>query len=93
MTKIQPFGDRVVIEVIPQEMCMVGGLLLSPSAQETSNKGVVVGVGDGKEVQNIKVGDTVLFNVASGINYSSENKEYKVIYVRDIIGKVVEDNV
>ena len=91
MTKIQPFGDRIVIEVIPQEMCMVGGLLLSPSAQEASNKGIVTGVGDGKEVQGIKVGDTVIFNVTSGLNYSSDNKDYKVIGVRDIIGKVVEE--
>lgn len=91
MTKIQPFGDRVVIEIIPQEAVMDGGLLLSVNSQEASNKGIVTGVGDGKEVQGIKVGDTVIFNVASGINYCSDNKDYKVIGIRDIIGKVVKE--
>ena len=91
MNKIQPFGDRVVIEIIPQEEVMVGGLILSSSAQGISNKGIVTGVGDGKEVQGIKEGDKVIFNVTSGINYSSDNKDYKVLSVRDIIGKVVEE--
>ena len=89
MVKIEPFGDRVVIEVLtPEEI--VGGLVV-PTSKEKSNKGLVVAVGDGKEVQALKVGETVLFNVGAGINYTTESADYKVLNVRDIVAKLKEE--
>lgn len=89
MTQIQPFGDRVVIEVLtPEEI--VGGLVV-PVSKEKSNKGMVVAVGDGENTSGINKGDVVLFQVGTGLSYSTETSDYKVLNVRDIIGKVVEE--
>ena len=87
MVKIQPFGDRVVVEILtPEEK--VGGLIV-PTSKEKSNKGLVVASGDGEDAGKIKVGDIVLFTVGTGLNYSTGTSDFKVLNVRDIIGKVI----
>ena len=88
MVQIQPFGNRIVIKVIQSDENIVGGLIIATS-NEKSNKGEVVGVGDGEEVRNIKIGDIVIFNTTSGMNYSSEEGDYKVLQIRDVIGKII----
>ena len=88
MVQIQPFGNRIVIKVIQSDENIVGGLIIATS-NEKSNKGEVVGVGDGEEVRNIKIGDIVIFNTTSGMSYSSEEGDYKVLQIRDVIGKII----
>ena len=87
MVQIQPFGDRVAVEVISPEQ-IIGGLVV-PSSKEKSNKGLVVAIGDGENLGNIAIGDTIIFQLGSGLNYATEDKDYKVLNIRDILGKVV----
>lgn len=86
--KVQPFGDRVVIKLLIQEE-NIGGLIV-PVSKEKTNRGVVVAVGDGEEVSKIALGDVILFQLGTGLSYSTEKDDYKVLNARDIVGKVVE---
>ena len=86
--KIQPFGDRVVIKLLVQEE-NIGGLVV-PVSKEKTNRGVVVAVGDGEEVSKIVVGDVVIFQLGTGLNYSTEKDDYKVLNARDIVGRIIE---
>lgn len=86
--KIQPFGDRVVIKLLVQEE-NIGGLIV-PVSKEQTNRGVVVAVGDGEEVSKIVVGDVILFQLGTGLNYSTEKDDYKVLNARDIVGRIIE---
>ena len=86
--KIQPFGDRVGIKLLIQEE-NIGGLIV-PVSKEKTNRGVVVAVGDGEEVSKIALGDVILFQLGTGLNYSTEKDDYKVLNARDIVGKVIE---
>ena len=89
MVKIEPFGDRVVVEVLtPEEI--VGGLVV-PTPKERSNRGLVVAVGDGKEVKDLTCGETVLFTVGAGINYTTDTSDFKILNVRDIVAKLKEE--
>ena len=84
--QIQPLGERVVIKVLAEEE-KVGALIVTVS-KEKSNKGTVVAIGD--EVHNsIKVGDKVLFNVSSGVSYNTGSDDYKIINVKDVLGKII----
>ena len=87
MTKLQPFGNRVAIEVIDSEENL-GGIIVTTS-KEKSNKGVVVAIGDGEDVKKINIGDTLIFSVNSGLSYADEAGSYKVLEIRDVIGKVI----
>lgn len=87
MTKLQPFGNRIAIEVIATEENLGGIIVATP--KEKSNKGVVVAIGDGEDAKKIGIGDTVIFSVNSGLTYADETGSYRVLEVRDVIGKVI----
>ena len=87
--KIQPFGERITIKIIAQEETTKSGLIVATS-KEKSNKGIVEALGE--EVKDyIKVGDTVMFPPNVGTSYSDGSGDYKVLNVREVIGKVVNE--
>lgn len=86
--KIQPFGERVTIKVIQDEEVTLGGLVTITS-KEKSNKGIVTALGE--EVKDyIKVGDTIVFNQGAGVSYTDGSDDYKVLNVRDILGRIIK---
>ena len=91
MVKIQPFGDRVAIEILQPNEYSKSGLLIASVSKEKSNKGKVVAIGDGEAIKNINIGDKIIFNMSSGLNYSTGDEEFKILELRDIIGKIVEE--
>lgn len=86
--EIIPFGERVVIRVIEPESLSSGGLIMTTS-KEKSNRGIIEAVGEGIK-GNINVGDTVLFNLGSGVSYFTGSDDYKIINVKDILGKIIK---
>jgi chaperonin GroES len=66
--KIQPLGDRVVVEREESEEVTSGGIVLPDSAKDKPSRGTVLAVGNGKLLKDgsrgemqVKVGDRVLF--------------------------------
>ena len=53
---LKPLGNRVIIERKEQEQTTKSGIVLTDSAKEKSNEGVVVAVGSGRLLDN---GETV----------------------------------
>lgn len=87
---IEPFGDRLLLEVIPMDTTTSGGLIMA--SNKASNKGIVRALGE-DVTSNIKLGDKVLFNLNSGVSYSTSSAEFKIVHVKDIIGKIIgEEN-
>ena len=96
MVKVQPFGDKVAIQVIAEEE--TGGLLVKPTSKESSNKGIVVAVGEGVTLQDgsvkplsVQVGEKVIFNPNLGMKFKDEKGDlYRVLQAREILCKLVE---
>lgn len=88
MVEIQPFGNRILVEVIAPEQ-IIGGLVI-PTSKEKSNRGIVRALGDGDEIKNIGVGDLVVFISGTGLSYTTEDKDYRVLNIKDIVGKIIE---
>ena len=87
--KIQPFGERITIKVIAQEETTESGLIVSTS-KEKSNKGIVEALGE--EVKDyIKIGDIVIFNPNAGTSYSNSSGDYKILNIREVLGKVISE--
>src|SRR4051794_34561607 len=66
--KIQPLGDRVVVEREEARATTAGGIVLPDTAKDKPQKGRVVAVGDGRLTKDgkrralqVQVGDHVLF--------------------------------
>ena len=99
MKIIQPFGERVLVRVLATEEKSANGLLVKPVDKDTSNKGIIEAVGEGTLLQDgtvkplsIKEGDIILFNLGAGTKIYDENEVYRIISVRDILGKLVKEN-
>ena len=93
--KIQPLGDRVVIEVLEAKEKTKGGIVLPETAKEKPQEGKVVAVGKGKVTDDgkvvsleVKVGDKVLYGKYSGTEVNIDEKEYLIVKEEDILAIV-----
>jgi chaperonin GroES len=66
--KLQPLGDRVVVEREESESKTAGGIVLPDSAKDKPSRGTVIAIGDGRLLDDgtrgklqVKIGDKVLF--------------------------------
>ena len=95
--KLQPLGDRVVVEREEVEERTSGGIVLPDTAREKPARGKVVAVGDGRLLDDgsrsqlqVKVGDRVLFTSYAGENIKVGEDEYLLMREDDILA-VIED--
>ena len=91
--KLQPLGDRVVLEREESEHTTAGGIVLPDSAKNKPARGTVVAVGDGKLCDDgtrsplqVKVGDRVLFSKYSGSEVKIDGTDYLIMKESDIMG-------
>ena len=95
--KLQPLGDRVVVEREASEERTAGGILLPDAAKEKPQRGVIVSVGNGKLLDNgnrgqlqVKVGDRVIFTSWAGENFKIGDDELLLMREEDVLA-VIED--
>lgn len=95
MAKIQPLGDRVLIEVLEAEEKSKGGIVLPDTAKEKPQEAKVVAVGKGKPAENgkvtpleVKIGDKILFGKYSGTDIAIGGDEYMIIKEEDILAVI-----
>jgi len=93
--KIQPLGDRIVIEVLEAKEKTKGGIVLPDTAKEKPQEGKVVAVGKGRVTEDgkivpleVKVGDKILYGKYSGSEINIEDKEYLIIKEEDVLAIV-----
>ncbi len=91
---IRPLGDRVLIEVLEEEVQKQGSLYIPDTAKEKPQQGKVVAVGKGK-VENgtriepeVKEGDIVLYGKYAGTEVKSDGNEYLVVRESDILAVI-----
>ena len=67
--RLQPMGERIVIQREESEEMTAGGIVLPDSAKEKPARGTVVAIGSGKLLDDgsraesqLKIGDLVLFS-------------------------------
>ena len=95
--KLQPFGDRVAVQVLVEDEVQEG-LLVRPVSKDSSNRGIVIAVGEGTLLQDgtvkplqVQVGDKVIFNPSMGMKFKDEKGGlYRVLQAREILCKLVE---
>ena len=91
--KIQPLGDRVVVEPLEAEEKSSGGIVIPDTAKEKQQKGKVIAVGKGRVSEEgkitpleVKVNDQVLFSRYSGTEIKIAGTDYLIVKEDDILG-------
>lgn len=88
MKKLQAIKDKIVVEIIPDDLKTPGGLFIPENViQLPHSTGRVVSVGE--EVPTVVEGDIVIFHRhAGGQATYFENKEIRVLACAEIYGVV-----
>ena len=98
---VKPLADRVLVEPAPAETKTAGGLFLPETTRATIRRGEVINTPVRKDTQktydseepiNVEKGDVVLFKAEAGTVVKMNNKEYKILSIRDVLGILVEEN-
>ena len=91
--KIQPLGDRILIEPLEAEEKTSGGIVIPDTAKEKQQKGKVIAVGKGRVSEDgkltpleVKVNDQVLFGRYSGTEIKVGVSDYLIVKEDDILG-------
>ncbi|MCJ1655972.1 co-chaperone GroES [Staphylococcus sp. NRL 16/872] len=89
---LKPLGSRVIIERKEQEQTTKSGIVLTDSAKEKSNEGVVIAVGSGRILDNgekvapeVKEGDTVVFQEYTGTEVKRGDETYLILNEEDLL--------
>ncbi|MBI3252042.1 MAG: co-chaperone GroES [Candidatus Omnitrophica bacterium] len=90
--KVQPLGDRVLVEPLEAEEKTAGGIVIPDSAKEKQQKGKVIAVGKGRVSEEgkltpleVRVNDQVLFGRYSGTEVKVGVSDYLIIKEDDIL--------
>ena len=92
-SKIQPLGDRVLVEPLEAEDKTSGGIIIPDTAKEKQQRGKVIAVGKGRVNEEgkltpleVKANDLVLFGRYAGSEIKVGANDYLIIKEDDILG-------
>jgi len=91
--KIQPLGDRVLVQPIEQKEVKKGGIIIPDTAKEKPQEGKIIAAGKGKLTDegkvipmDVKPGDRILYGKYSGSEIKLDGEDYLIMHQEDILG-------
>lgn len=92
MTKLEPLGNRVLVQIIEQADRTASGIYLPETAKEKPQQAKVIAIGEeAKEDLPLQEGDVVLFPKYSGTEVKVDGTEYLILSGDDILARVIEE--
>jgi chaperonin GroES len=85
--KIKPLGDRIVVKMVEMETKTAGGILIPQTAQEKTQEGVVLAVGDDEAIK-VKVNDKVIYDKYAGTTIKVAGEEQLIVKASDVLAKI-----
>jgi chaperonin GroES len=93
--KLQPLGDRLVLEREESESVTAGGIVLPDTAKDKPARGKIIAVGDGRLLKDgsrsplqVKVGDRVLFSSYAGDTFKLGDRELLLMHEEDVLAVI-----
>jgi chaperonin GroES len=93
--KLQPLGDRVVVQRDASEEVTTGGIVLPDSAKDAPARGTVISVGDGimmpdgsRVALQLTVGARVIFSSYGGEAINIDDEEYLLMRESDVLAVI-----
>jgi chaperonin GroES len=87
--KIKPLGDRVLVKVKLEEEKTSGGIFIPQTAQEKTQQGTVMAVGDSEDIK-VKVNDVIIFDKYAGTTIKTDGEEQLILKAQDILAVVAK---
>jgi chaperonin GroES len=96
--KLQPLGDRLIVEVIEEEEVTSSGIVLPDTAKEKPQRGRVLAVGpgprdeDGEYIKmDLEENDEIIFSKYGGTEIKLGTEDVLILRESDVLAKVIGD--
>ncbi|GHU85967.1 10 kDa chaperonin [Spirochaetia bacterium] len=86
--KVRPLADRVMVKLEKNEAKTASGIIIPDTAQEKTQAGTVIAIGDDAEVIKVKVGQKVMYDKYAGTQVKIDNEEHLILKMADIIAVI-----
>ena len=86
--KVKPLADRVIVKLEKSETKSAGGIIIPDTAQEKTQIGTVVEIGDDKEVIKVKAGQKVMYDKYAGTQVKIGGDEHLILKMADILAVI-----
>ncbi|MFA6507152.1 MAG: co-chaperone GroES [Treponemataceae bacterium] len=83
--KVKPLADRVMVKLEKNEAKTAGGIIIPDTAQEKTQTGQIVAIGDDKEVIKVAVGQKVMYDKYAGTQVKVDGVEHLILKMADVI--------
>jgi len=80
----KPLGERVLVERTEAVNQTASGIYIPDNAQEKSQTAKVVAIGS--KVEDVKVGDIVVFEQYRGSELKIDGKDYIILNIENVMG-------
>jgi chaperonin GroES len=74
-----------MVKLEKNEAKTAGGIIIPDTAQEKTQQGTVVEVGDDKDVIKVKAGQKVMYDKYAGTQVKVDGAEYLILKMSDIL--------
>jgi chaperonin GroES len=85
--KVTPLGDRILVKMVEMESKTAGGILIPQTAQEKTQEGVVIAVGDDEAIK-VKPKDRILYDKYAGTTIKISGDEHLILKAADVLAKI-----
>ncbi len=85
--KIKPLGDRVLVKMQEGETKTPGGIYIPETAQEKTQEGIVLAVGDDESI-NVKVNDRIIYDKYAGTTVKIDGEEQLILHISDVLAVI-----
>jgi chaperonin GroES len=86
--KVKPLADRVMVKLEKNESKTAGGIIIPDTAQEKTQTGIIVEVGDDKEAIKVSAGQKVMYDKYAGTQIKIDGVEHLILKAADIIAVI-----
>jgi chaperonin GroES len=83
--KVKPLADRVIVKLEKSETKSAGGIIIPDTAQEKTQQGVVISVGDDKDVIKVNPGQKILYDKYAGTQIKIDGEDHLILKMQDIL--------
>jgi chaperonin GroES len=85
--KVTPLADRILVKMVEMETKTAGGILIPQTAQEKTQEGVVIAVGDDEAIK-VKPKDRIIYDKYAGTTIKIGGEDHLILKAADILAKV-----
>ncbi len=80
----KPLGERVLVKRAEVESKTASGIYIPDNAKEKPQTAKVVAIGN--KVEDVKVGDVIVFEQYRGTEFKLDGEEYLILNIENVIG-------